>query len=136
MPRGTCACPRINDPSHPLVAAETDSISQIHAAHSLEHRKIAELCSRLNMPQRVPDTYTRAINLLKSIPAVMLGRFESALELLDDIRDDDMTYDFVVKLLMSCEHRSTETNSILTDAKQFHLTTDLLDSPLNWGAAS
>ena len=71
--------------------------------------KLAEvymtLCKRMNMPERLPDKYSRAINFLAAVDDDTFNKLEKILEAADNNQDADMPYEKNVKLCLLAETR-------------------------------
>ena len=44
-------------------------VHEVHTNQKIKFMKLAEVCKRMNMPERIPDKYSRAINFLAAVDA-------------------------------------------------------------------
>ena len=80
--------------------------------------KLAEVCKRMNMPERLPDKYSRAINFLAAVDDDTFNKLEKILEDADHIHGADMAYEKTVKLCLLAEKRLKKRISAITMARQ------------------
>ena len=93
-------------------------VHEVHTNQKLKFMKLAEVCKRMNMPERIPDKYSRAINFLAAVDSDTFRKLERILEDADGISDADMTYEKTVKLCLLSEARLKKRISAMTMAKQ------------------
>ena len=72
----------------------------------------------MNMPERIPDKCSRAINFLAAVDNKTFRKLERILEDADGIHDADMTFEKAVKLCLLAETRLKKRISAVTMAKQ------------------
>ena len=80
--------------------------------------KVAEVCKRMGMSERIPDKYSRAINFLAAVDDDTFRKLERILEDADSITDVDMTYEKTVKLCLLAESRLKKRISAISMARQ------------------
>ena len=93
-------------------------VHEVHTNQKLKFMKLAEVCKRMNMPERLPDKYSRAINFLAAVDDETFNKLEKILEDADHIHDADMTYEKTVKLCLLAESRLKKRISAVTMARQ------------------
>ena len=93
-------------------------VHEVHTNQKTKFMKLAEVCKRMNMPERLPDKYSRAINFLAAIDDGTFNKLEKILEDADNIQDADMTYEKTVKLCLLAENRLKKRISAVTMARQ------------------
>ena len=91
---------------------------EVHTNQKNKFMRLVEVCKRMNMPERIPDKYSRAINFLAAVDSETFRKLERILEDADDITDVDVTYEKTVKLCLLAEARLKKRISAITMAKQ------------------
>ena len=93
-------------------------VHEVHTNRKMKFMKLAEDCKRMQMPERIPAKYSRAINFLAAVDDDTFRKLERVLEDADSIGDADMTYEKNVKLCLLAESRLKKRISAITMAKQ------------------
>ena len=93
-------------------------VHEIHTNQKLKHMEVTKVCKCMQMPERTPDNYSRAIIFLAAVGDQTFNKLERILEDADDITDADMTYERTVKLCLLAESRLKKRVSALTMARQ------------------
>jgi hypothetical protein len=93
-------------------------VHEVHTNQKMKFMKLAEVCKRMQMPERIPDKYSRATNFLAAVDDETFRKLERILEDADSIQDADMTYEKTVKLCLLAETRLKKRISAMTMAKQ------------------
>ena len=103
---------------------QTKPVHEVHANQKMKFMKLAEVCKRMQMPERIPDKYSRAISFLAAVDDDTFRKLERILEDADSISDADnvMTYEKTVKLCLLAESRLKKRISAITMAKQLRCT--------------
>ena len=107
----------IEDRAHPD-AIQTKPIHLIHASQRQKFIKLAEMCKRVQMPERIPDTYQRATNFLCAIDEHTFRKMERMIEDNDHITDREMTYKTTVEMCLLAESRLRKKVSAMAAAKK------------------
>ena len=63
------------------------------------------MCKRVHMTEKIPDTYSRAVNFLCAIDNTTFYKLGKMLEDEDQIEDAGMTYQKTVELSLLAEQR-------------------------------
>ena len=93
-------------------------VHEVPTNQKMKVMKLAEVCKRMQMPERIPDKYSRAINFLAAVDDDTFRKLERILEDADSINDADMTYEKTVKLCLLAETRLKKRICTITMAKQ------------------
>ena len=97
---------------------QKNPVHEVHTNQKLQFMNLAEVCKRMNMPERLPDKYSRAINFLAAVDDDTFNKLEKILEGADNIQDADMTCEKTVKLGLLAETRLKKRISDVTLARQ------------------
>ena len=76
------------------------------------------MCKRVQMSEKIPDTYSRAVNFLCAIDNTTFYKLEKMLEDDDTIVDAGMTYQKTVDLSLLAEQRTKKRISAMAVAKR------------------
>ena len=76
------------------------------------------MCKRVHMSEKIPDTYSRAVNFLCAIDNTTFYKLEKMLEDDDTIVDASMTYQKTVELSLLAEQRTKKRISAMAVAKR------------------
>ena len=68
-------------------------VHEVHTNQKMKFMKLAEVCKRMQMPERIPDKYSRAINFLAVVDDDTFRKLERIPEDADSINDADNDYD-------------------------------------------
>ena len=99
-------------------AIQAKPIHLVHATQRQKFIKLAEMCKRVHMPERIPDTYQRATNFLCAIDELTFKKMEKMIEDNDEITDHEMTYKTTVEMCLLAESRVRKKVSAMAQAKK------------------
>ena len=107
----------IDSPDH-VDCRQKCAVHEVHTSQKLKYMKVAEICKRMGMTERIPDKYSRAINFLAAVDDETFRKLERILEDADIITDVDMTDEKTVKLCLLAESRLKKRISAISMARQ------------------
>ena len=107
----------IESATHPD-AMQDKAVHLIHASQRQKYIRVAEMCKRVHMTEKIPDTYSRAVNFLCAIDNTTFYKLEKMLEDDDTIMDASMTYQKTVELSLLAEQRIKKRISAMAVAKR------------------
>ena len=79
----------IDSPDHPD-SRQKRPVHEVHTNQKLKYTKVAEICKRMQMPERIPDKCSREIDFLAAVDDETFKNLERILEDADSINDVDM----------------------------------------------
>ena len=94
---------------------------EVHTNQKLKCMTVAGICKRMQMPERILDKHSRAINFLAAVDDETFKKLERILEDANSISDVDMAYEKTVKLCLLAEARLKKRISAISMARQLRV---------------
>ena len=110
----------IDSPDH-ADCRQKRAVHEVHTSQKMKYMKVAEICKRMGMTERIPDKYSRANNFLAAVDDETFRKLERILEDADSITDVDMTYEKTVNLCLLAESRLKKRISAISMARQLRV---------------